>query len=147
MATIKRFEDLECWKNARELCRMVYVFISREPFSKDYALRNQLNSSSGSVMDNIAEGFERSGNREFIQFLSIAKGSAGESRSQLYRALDRNLISEIEFQSAFKIVELTSNTIQGLMSYLNQSDFKGSKFVAKEEEIKYGNGKTLNFEP
>ena len=96
MATVKRFEDLDCWQMANELCRLIFLFTSKEIFSKSYPLKSQIDSSSGSVIDNIAEGFERSGRKEFIQFLSIAKGSAGEVRSQLQRAFDRNFITKDE---------------------------------------------------
>ena len=86
---INKFEDLGVWQEARELCKEVYSLISEAEFSKDYALLNQINRSSGSVMDNIAEGFGRSGNKEFIQYLSVSKASCMEVKSQLYRALDR----------------------------------------------------------
>lgn len=89
MATIKTFEDIGAWQKARILSKQVFELTLTGSFSKDYALRDQINRSMGSVMDNIAEGFERGGTREFIQFLSIARGSAGEVRSQLHRALDR----------------------------------------------------------
>ena len=85
MATIRSFEDLECWQLARDLCKLVFELISKEPFSKSYSLRNQIDSSGGSAMDNISEGFERGGRKEFIQFLGIAKGSAAKF-VQLYRA-------------------------------------------------------------
>ena len=97
MSTWKSFEDTEIWQLTREFCKNVYQIIQHDGLSTDYRLKDQINGSSGSVMDNIAEGFERGGNKEFIQFLSIAKGSAGESRSQLYRIYDRKYISEKEF--------------------------------------------------
>lgn len=91
---MSHFEGLDIWKIAREICMDVWNIIENTTLNKDYSLRNQMNSSSGSIMDNIAEGFERNGNRELIQFLSIAKASCGELRSQLYRCLDRNHITK-----------------------------------------------------
>src|SRR5512133_869842 len=98
MSTIKRFEDLQVWKRSRELCQEVHLLALQEGFSRDFGLKDQINNSSGSVMDNIAEGFERDGSREFSQFLAISRGSCGECRSQLYRALDRNYISQEQFE-------------------------------------------------
>src|SRR6185295_5993081 len=97
VATFRSFEEIEAWQKARVLADKIYRITQEGSFSKDFKLKDQINDSSGSIMDNIAEGFERNGSREFIQFLSIAKGSAGEVRSQLYRALDRNHISEQTF--------------------------------------------------
>lgn len=99
MRTVKKFEDLEVWKMARELCQEIFQITLHEAFARDFGLKNQIRDSSGSVMDNIAEGFERDGTREFVQFLSISKGSCGESRSQLYRALDRNYITNEQFEA------------------------------------------------
>jgi len=93
MATFQRFEDMEVWQKARELCQNIFMITERENFNRDFKLKNQINSSSGSIMDNVAEGFDRGSTAEFIYFLGIAKGSAAEVRSQLYRALDRNYIS------------------------------------------------------
>ncbi len=97
MATVKQFEDLEIWKLSRILCNDINKIANNTKLRTGYKLYGQIDGSSGSVMDNIAEGFERNGNREFIQFLSIAKASCGETRSQLYRVLDRNYINNEEF--------------------------------------------------
>jgi len=94
MSTIKRFEDLDVWQLARELAMDIFEAYTRsEEFSKDYKLKDQINGASGSIMDNIAEGFERSSRNEFINFLTFSKGSTGEVKSQLYRAFDRKYIS------------------------------------------------------
>lgn len=128
MATIRKFEDILSWQQARILCNKLGTLIDKERFGKNFRLIGQIEGSSGSIMDNIAEGFERGGSREFIQFLSIAKGSCGETRSQLYRALDRNYINQTEFQELFDLVTSISNLIQKLISYLNTSEIKGNKY-------------------
>ena len=88
---IKRFEDLEIWKEARELCKIVFDITSHGPFSTDFKFRDQMRASAGSTMDNIAEGFDRGGNKEFSQFLSVTRGSCGEVRSQSYRTISCDL--------------------------------------------------------
>jgi four helix bundle protein len=128
MATINCFEDLDIWKLAREICQKVYGYSNREPFCKDFALIGQIRKSCGSVMDNIAEGYEREGNREFIQFLSIAKGSAGECRSQTYRAFDLKYLSKEEFEELLSMLLSESQKIRKFIQYLNQSEFKGQKY-------------------
>ena len=128
MATIKRFEDLDIWQLARKLCDEIYQISISTPLHKDYKLNNQIKGSSGSVMDNIAEGFERDGNREFIQFLSISKGSCGETRSQLYRVLDRNYIKQEKFDDLLDQTIILSKKISSFMSYLNNNDYKGRKY-------------------
>jgi four helix bundle protein len=128
MSTIKKFEDLECWQLARELSRKIYQLTIKEKFSKDFSLVNQIRNSSGSVMDNIAEGFERGGNKEFSQFLSISQGSAGEIKSQLYRALDQNYIDIDEFNDTYNLATRTGKAITGLMNYLKDSQMKGFKY-------------------
>jgi four helix bundle protein len=128
MATINDFEDLEIWQLGREICQLVWNLFETTSLGKDYELRNQMNRSSGSIMDNISEGFERNGRREFINFLSYSKGSCGELRSQLYRALDRNHISKEEFEQLKDKTIIESKKIGAFMSYLVKSDIKGSKF-------------------
>lgn len=128
MATVKKFEDLEVWQEARKLCKEVYIISSENKFSKDVSLKNQINSSSGSVMDNIAEGFGRGGRAEFIQFLSISNGSSAEVRSQLYRALDRNYITQETFQLLYNSAEQISKMLSNFIKYLNKSSIKGEKF-------------------
>jgi len=128
MSTIKQFEDLEIWKLSRTLCDDIFKLASNSKLASDYKLYNQINGSSGSIMDNIAEGFERNGNREFIQFLSIAKASYGETRSQLYRVFDRGYCSEIEFENFKSQTIVISRKIGAFINYLKKSDFKGSKF-------------------
>jgi four helix bundle protein len=137
MASIKRFEDLPVWQLSRKLSLKIYEATKVGTFSKDFSLKDQINDSSGSVMDNIAEGFERGGNREFIQFLGYSKGSAGETRSQLYRALDRKHIDESKFNELHDDAVSVSNMIGGFMNYLQGSNMRGSKF--HEPEAPYGN--------
>ncbi len=128
MAKLERFEDMEVWQRARKLCNEIYPLTLKGSFQRDFKLRDQINGSSGSIMDNIAEGFERDGRIEFRQFLSIAKGSCGEVRSQLNRAMDRNHINLIEFDSLKLQAEDISKQLKGFISYLNTSEFKGAKF-------------------
>lgn len=128
MAAIYKFEDLDIWQLARELCRKIFIITEKRPFSNDYRFKNQIRAAAASIMDNIAEGFERNGNREFIQHLSISKGSAGEVRSQLYRALDQNYIDRPEFEQLYTCILEVSSKISNFMAYLNKSDMKGSKF-------------------
>ena len=128
MGKIQKFEDLEIWSLAREICQLVEFLNQNTNLKTNYTLRDQIDRSSGSIMDNIAEGFERNGNREFIQFLSIAKGSAGEVKSQSYRAFDKNLITKEQHFKLNEIVELEKNKIGAMMNYLNNCEMKGLKF-------------------
>jgi four helix bundle protein len=128
MATITRFEDLEIWNEARRLAKEIHNISIETDLKNDFRFKDQIKASSGSIMDNIAEGFERNGNLEFRQFLSIAKGSAGETRSQLYRVLDYNYINEEKFERLKTDFENLSGKINNFISYLNKKDFKGTKF-------------------
>ena len=128
MPKITRFEDLEIWQEARELCKLVFKITSAEPFNKDFRFRDQMRASTGSIMDNIGEGFERDGNKEFIQFLSIAKGSCGETRSQGYRAFDYGYISQEDLNQLLERTINLSKKISGFITYLKKSTYKGSKF-------------------
>jgi len=128
MPTITRFEDLEIWKEARMLSLVIYEFTQKDILSKEFKFKEQIKSAAGSVMDNIAEGFERSGRLEFINFLGFAKGSCGEVKSQLYRALDQKLINQNEFDQAYDRYDKLSSNIAGFISYLNKSTIKGQKF-------------------
>ena len=127
MPSITSFEELEIWKLARELCLYVRSLTRKEQFSKDFRFCSQVNSAAGSIMDNIAEGFERDGNKEFINFLYIAKGSNGEVRSQSFRALDANFVNDIEHGEILGLTEVLKFKIQGLIKVLKNSGGKGYK--------------------
>ncbi|WP_396170076.1 four helix bundle protein [Flavobacterium sp.] len=129
MATITKFEDLEIWQDARRLSKEKILISKNTELSKDYRFNARIKDSSGSVMDNIAEGFERNGNAEFRQFLSIAKGSAGEARSQLYRVYDIDYITEEQLKYLVIEYEKLSIKIHNFITYLNKKDFRGTKFI------------------
>ncbi len=128
MATITKFEDLEIWKEARRLSLIIFQYTLKESFAKDFRFKDQIRAAAGSIMDNIAEGFERSSRLEFINFLSYSKGSCGEVKSQLYRAKDQQYISEEEFNESYVAYDKLASNIAGFISYLNQSEVKGQKF-------------------
>jgi four helix bundle protein len=128
MAAITRFEDIEAWQKARGLTREIYNISAPGEFARDYGLRDQMRRSSVSTMSNIAEGFERDGTKEFIQFLSIAKGSSGELKSQLYVALDVGYITEEQFKTLYATAEETSWKIGGFLRYLKSTEMRGGKF-------------------
>ena len=128
MAKFEKFEEIEAWKKARKLSKNIYLQTRKESFQNDFALTNQIRKSSGSIMDNIAEGFDRGGNKEFIQFLYIDKGSASETKSQLYRALDQSYIQNEEFEVLYTLVNEITLMLGKLISYLRNSGYKGSKY-------------------
>lgn len=136
MNMIHCFEDLKVWQKARALNVKVYQLTLNETFSKDFGLKNQIRNASVSISSNIAEGFERNGNKEFSQFLSIAKGSAGEVRSQLYLAKDLEYIPEENLQTLVDDLKEISKMLNGLIRYLKETELKGSKFM--EEDVTYG---------
>ena len=133
MATIQDFEELKVWQNTRTLCQYIYDIIQTESFSKDYQLKQQINGSSGSIMDNIAEGFGRNGTMEFINFLYIANGSAKETKSQIYRAFDRKYISEEKQTSIINLIDEIGKMLYSLICYLDKSDFRGPKFRSRDQ--------------
>lgn len=128
MASFKSFEDIDAWKKSREVTKRIYRITTAGDFSRDFGLKDQIRRASVSVMSNIAEGFERSGTGEFVQFLATAKGSAGEVRSQLYVALDQDYLPRDEFEVLCDEVTKVSRMISGLMTYLRGSGIKGTKY-------------------
>ncbi len=127
MATIKKFEDVEAWKVSRELCNNIGSLIDNGSFKSNYRLIGQIEGSSGSIMDNIAEGFERGTRAEFIQFLGYSKGSYGELRSQLYRALDRKYINQQQFDDFYSLAVRISSMLQKFISYLQKTVIQGER--------------------
>ena len=125
MATIRRFEEIDAWKVAREMCLKIGTIIDEGAFKKSYRLIAQIESSSGSIMDNIAEGFERGTRAEFIQFLGYSKGSCGEFRSQLYRASDRKYLTQEQFDELYSLAVRISAMLQKLIEYLQKTEVKG----------------------
>ena len=132
MATVNKFEDLEVWQMARKYASSIYQLTLQEKFSKEYKFEDQIKNSSGSVMDNIAEGFGRESRLEFINFLGIAKGSLYESQSQLYRAFDYNIITKEILNLHYQEAEIIAAKIAAFMIYLNKSIVKGKKFKDRE---------------
>ena len=128
MSEIHKIEDLRVWQNARVLCKIIYTLTHKEDFEKDFRFVQQIRAAAGSIMDNIAEGYGRGGNKEFIQFLSIAKGSTQEVLSQLYRAYDVQHITEQEFIETKQLLNTISVMLHNLLERLKQSDIKGSKY-------------------
>ena len=127
MATILKFEELDIWKLSRELNKMIGELIDGKKFEKNFRLINQVEGSSGSIMDNIAEGFERGSRAEFILFLGYSKGSCGELRSQLYRMIDRKYISQENFEDLYNRAIIINSKIQKLIMYLQKSTIKGTR--------------------
>jgi len=132
-----QFEDLEVWKSARELTNSIYKISNNSAFSKDYGLRDQIRRASVSIISNIAEGYERGGNQELIQFLSIAKGSCGEVRCQLYIAGDHGYITQQELKPLIEHCKRISIMLNNFMEHLKSSRFKGTKYkMPKQKSMK-----------
>lgn len=127
MSSIQHFENLEAWQAGRLLTQQIYKFSRREKFSRDYAMKDQIRRASLSITCNIAEGFERNSNKEFIYFLSVAKGSAGEVRSLLYAAFDEKYINREEFEELKRITKQSINLIGGFIQYLQKTPYQGKR--------------------
>jgi len=128
MATIEKCEDLLSWQKARQLTRLIYQASGEGDFKRDSGLRDQLRRASVSILSNIAEGLERGGDKEFVHFLSQAKGSCAEVRAQLYLALDQGYVVETKFEELKNLSVEISRLISGMMSYLTESPMNGRKF-------------------
>lgn len=128
MATFKTCEEIEAWKKARELTKRIYAVSGAGSFARDFSLKNQIRSASVSIMSNVAEGYDRSGTGEFVQFLAISKGSAAEVKSQLYVALDQEYIDQPIFNELRVLATETGNMVGGLMKYLRRSGIRGTKY-------------------
>ena len=134
MATINRFEDLQIWQLARLLYRETGKVADRVRRKNDFRFAEQMKAAAGSIMDNIAEGFERNSRLEFLNSLGISKGESGELKSQFYRALDDGYLSEHEFKQLYESVDKVSKKIAQFMKYLNSSDIKGLKFKDRKSK-------------
>jgi four helix bundle protein len=128
MGKIQKFEDILAWQKARELTREVYAHSRTGAFAKDFGLRDQIQRASVSIMGNVAEGFDRGGDKEFTQFLSVSKGSCGEMKSHLYVALDQRYINSTQFNQLYNSADEVGRLLAGFMAYLKQSDLRGRKF-------------------
>jgi four helix bundle protein len=128
MGTIRRFEDILAWQKSRKLVKSIYAVSNQRDFIKDYPLRNQIRRAAISIPSNIAEGFGRGGNKEFLNFLSIARASSSELQSHLYLAVDQNYLTEREFERLSELTWETGSLINGLMKYLQKTEIRGSKF-------------------
>jgi four helix bundle protein len=129
MATFTCFQEIIAWQKARVLCAKIYLLATTTELAKDYKLKDQINGSSGSVMDNIAEGFGRGGNKEFVQFLEVSHASVCECQSQLCRILDRQYISKNKFDELYSLCNEIKKMVVSLINYLQSTDFRGIKFV------------------
>jgi four helix bundle protein len=134
MSTFQSFEEIEVWQKARLLTKRVYQVSSKGSFARDFGLRDQMGRACVSILSNIAEGYERGGTKEFLQFLSVAKGSAGEVRSQLYVALDQDYLAGSVFEELSSHAREISRMLTGLMTYLRISGLKGTKYKTLQHQ-------------
>jgi len=134
MATIQKFEDLEIWQKARLLSQKIYPLTFKEPIASDFRLKDQMRGSCGSIMDNIAEGFDRGSKNEFTNSLTIAKGETGELKSQLYRSLDNKYITEEIFRELYSLADELTRMLTGFINYLNKSKIRGQKFKNRTKD-------------
>ncbi len=128
MATIQKFEDLKVWQKARLLSQKIYSLTFSEPIKSDFRFKDQIRGSLGSIMDNIAEGFERGSKLEFINALTTAKGEAGELKSQLYRGLDNLYFKQDQFDELYCLADEVTKMLTSFIGYLNKTKIKGQKF-------------------
>jgi four helix bundle protein len=128
MGRIEKFEDILAWQKARELTREIYSHAKIGSFAKDFGLRNQIQRASVSIMGNVAEGYDRGGDKEFIQFLSVSRGSCGEVKSHLYVALDQEYVLPPQFNRLYEQADGVGRLLAGFMNYLRRSPLQGRKF-------------------
>ena len=128
MATVEKFEDLEVWQLSRDLCQKIEALIASDELSRRYALKDQIDRSSGSIMDNIAEGFGRSGSLEFRNFLGYAKGSCSELKSQIYRLYDKQLILQKDYEDLIEQCDHINAKPGSFIKYLSSTKYRGTKF-------------------
>lgn len=120
MTTVKRFEDLECWQEARKFVKLIYKLTKKERFSRDFELVRQLRRSAVSSMANISEGFHRRSNKDFMKFLGYSRASVAESVSHCYVALDQDYIGEKEMTQASQQADVVWKKVNNFISYLNK---------------------------
>ncbi len=134
--TVRYFEELEIWKEARRLTREIYRITKTAKFARDFSLARQIRRAAISIMSNIAEGFERGGNQEFIQFLYIAKGSCGEVRSQVYIAYDQGYLVQVDADEIIDGLRRLSIMISNFIAYIQRSGMRGRKFTVSSQLAK-----------
>ncbi|MCX6843189.1 MAG: four helix bundle protein [candidate division WOR-3 bacterium] len=133
MGTFRTFEEIEAWQQARTLAKMVYEASGKGAFGRDFALRDQIRRAAVSVMSNIAEGFGRGGAREFVQFLTVARGSASEVSAQFYVALDQGYLAQRDYRRLQEQATRTGSVVSGLVRYLRTAGLRGSKYRTSDK--------------